>query len=209
LIGINAKQQHQQAKNLEGENNMNALQISELEELDLNPSDQEHHITALKERFNIRGLGCANWAFRKIAALRSKILENKSLADAEVLRIQEWLSVQTRYDEAAIALFEGLLVNYFQQERGKDSKFKLSTPYGKIQTHKGKKWHYEDDTLVKSLKSAGLTEYIRISESPAKDMIKRDKEAFTVVNGKLATTDGEIIDGAFISDTETISVKTE
>jgi len=198
---------------------MNALLVTEYDELydvlDLAEKNEGilndgESIPGLKERFCITDLNGANWAFRKIKALKEKMDESKDLAIAEQARIANWLASQNNKDENTIAFFESLLIGYFQAEREIDAKFKLSTPYGKITARKNDKWEYNEDELVQSLKNADLTDYIKITESPMKAEIKRAKTIFFVTElGTLTTKDGDVIDGVTVLEGETISVKVE
>ena len=197
---------------------MNALMTMELEELydriDEMEADAETADEAAgdsKEKFRINDLGAANWAFRKIKAMQQKISENKALAEAEQIRISNWLNSQTKKDENTIAFFESLLIDYFHSEREKDRRFKLSTPYGKVSAAKKTNWLWNDDSkiIIKSLKDAGLDDYIRVKEEPKKQDIKGAENVLFIVTdiGTLVTTDGEVINGVMIEKGESISVK--
>ena len=197
---------------------MNPLLTTELEELydklDLTAEAEERSVedvaVVLKERFCIKDLNGANWAFRKIKAMQQKIDENEALASAEQMRIADWLKAQNNKDEDTISFFTALLTDYFQSERKIDPKFKLSTPYGEMTSRKSDKWEYDEEVLVKSLKDAELTEYIKITELPMKAEIKRNKAVFLITElGTLATRDGDVIDGVTVTNGETISVKVE
>jgi len=199
---------------------MNALQLYELDNMEATfdenesalPSDIDEEKVAqeLRERFRIKDLGAANWAFRKIKAMQEKRAENNALAEQEKARIDTWLEGQNRDSDKRIAFFESLILDYFLEERAKDERFKLSTPYGKVSTRKGDKWEYDEAALVESLKDAELHEFIKVVESPEKAAIKKAKDIFSVTeDGQLVTAQGEIIEGVTVVKSETITVKAE
>lgn len=196
-------------------NELTKLELIDMEDAlyaagDLHASDDDSEsvTAALKERFRIKDLGTANWAFRKIKALQDKKADTDFLAQQELTRITAWKEKQNMDIERNIAFFESLIIDYFMEERAQDDRFKLSTPYGKVSSRKSDKWEYNEATLVESLKDAGLLKYIKVVESPEKAEIKRDRAIFTVTeDGQLITAEGLIIEGILVTKGETITVK--
>jgi phage host-nuclease inhibitor protein Gam len=128
-----------------------------------------------RERFQVNNIDQVNWAFRKIAALKAKQAEVKELADGEMHRIMKWFETETAKLNDNISFFEGLLTEYALNQRAADPDFKkASTPYGTVKFRKQPaKWIYDDETLLNSLKTNGLTELIRIKEEPNKAELKK------------------------------------
>ena len=89
----------------------------------------------VREGFKIDNLEGATWAFRKLRAIESKKAEIKAIADEERARIDLWEQQEIKQYEADREYFEGLLSAYYVEERTKDKKFKLSTPYAVSYTH--------------------------------------------------------------------------
>ena len=101
-----------------------------------------------REGFKIENLEGCTWAFRKIRAIENKKTEIEAIAAAEIERINNWKEQELKQYEGDKEFFEGLLTNYYIEEKAQDKKFKLSTPYGKVTSRKTKKWFYEEEQLI-------------------------------------------------------------
>lgn len=168
---------------------MNALEIHEIQEVEQLEE---------KEQFKVTNIDQANWCLRKISVLKKKQIENEQLAKAEIERIEKWLKKENEQLENSIKFFEVLLEEYAKEQREKDAKFKLSTPYGKLSFRKQQpKWNYDEETLLNFLKSAGRTEFIRIKEEVNKAELKKKLK----IAGELVVDEnGEIIEGITIEE---------
>lgn len=132
---------------------MNKLTEIELEEIE--------GVIQHKERFKIENLDSANWALRKLKALEDKKNEIEMLAKIELDRINNWKKEELEGMKDNKGFFKFLLEEYYREQRELDPKFKLSTPYGKVTSRKQQpKWNYEDDKIIESLKSKGISELI-------------------------------------------------
>lgn len=161
---------------------MNALELFELNEAEELVAGKEFCEENQESRFKIRDLDSANWALRKIAAYKKKQAEIKELAESERFRIDSWEKSENESIERGISYFEGLLTEYLMEQRKKDPKFKISTPYGKVNTRKQQpKWEYDEKTVIEYLKSVGMNELIRIKEELNKVDLKK---AVTIEDGK-------------------------
>ena len=124
-------------------NNLVESEINEMNEI------LQEEVTGYK----VENLDNANWCFRKIAALNTKINENMMLADKERLRIDTWETKENEAAEKAIKFFHGVLTEYFLKLKQADPKARISTPYGKVSTRKATKWTYSDElALLKYIK---------------------------------------------------------
>ncbi|MEA4963984.1 host-nuclease inhibitor Gam family protein, partial [Lutispora sp.] len=149
------------------------------------------------QRFKVSDLDAANWALRKIAVYKKKQTEIKDLAETERYRIDSWEKGETESIDRSIAYFEGLLGQYLIEQRNKDPKFKISTPYGQVIMRKQQpKWEYEDKTVIEYLKSVGLNGLIRIKEELNKVDLKK---TVTVEEGR-AILQGVELPGVNIYD---------
>ncbi|WP_027309316.1 host-nuclease inhibitor Gam family protein [Caloramator sp. ALD01] len=168
---------------------MNALEIYEIQEVEQLEG---------KEQFKVTNIDQANWCLRKISALKKKQIENEQLAKAEIERIEKWLKKENEQLENSIKFFEVLLEEYAKEQREKDAKFKLSTPYGKLSFRKQQpKWNYDEETVLKFLKASGKTEFIRVKEEINKAELKKK---FKVVGELVVDENGEIIEGITIEE---------
>lgn len=156
-----------------------------------------------QEGFKIENLEGATWAFRKLRAINAKAVEIKAIADAERTRINTWEEQQLKQFESDTEYFESLISFYFVEERAKDNKFKLSTPYGKVSTRKASKWIYEDEEGLKQYVKANDIDAIRIKEELDKESLKK------ICKDGVNQDTGEILPGVRIEETESITVKAE
>lgn len=154
------------------------------------------------EKFEVKDLVGATWCFRKLRAIEDKIADVTNVAAVEIERITEWLTNETKVLESDKAYFEGLLNAYYVEQRAKDKKFKLSTPYGKVTARKTKKWIYDEEVVKEYVKAEDLP-FIRVKEELDKAAIKK---AF---KDGVNTETGEYIPGITIEDVESISIKVE
>lgn len=169
-------------------NNLNALQQDELAEAD--QIDK-------KEPFKVTDTGSADWVLRMLAALKAENENNNQLAQQNIDRIKKWRDKKNQETQQKREHFEFLLTDYFNQQRTKDPKFKLDTPNGRVSARKvPRKWKYDDENLVKSLKQADAKDFIRIKEEPDKKALK--KAAYVTDAGDVVTEDGVKLDGVHV-----------
>src|SRR5699024_905065 len=156
-------------------------------------------------RFTIENLDSANWAFRKLAAIERKRIEIKELADKEIERIKEWQKQEEKGLNNSKEFIEGLLTEYFIRQKEVDSKFKISTPYGKVSSRKQQpKWNYEDEKVLNWLKENDK-ELVRIKEEVNKAELKKK---YQIAGKEVVTEDGEIVEGITIEERpDSITVK--
>lgn len=170
---------------------MNKLQESVLEE------------SVEREGFKIDSLEGATWAFRKLRALTEKQEEVKNLAAAEIEKVEAWRDKELENYTNDKAYFEGLLTDYYVDERAKDSKFKLSTPYGKVTSRKSKKWVYEsEEQLIKYCKDNNIP-VVRVKEELDKTNLKK------IYKDGVNTETGELLPFIHIDESTSITVKAE
>ncbi len=180
--------------------------MNELLEMELIEAKETTEVAEMSgERFAIKDLDSANWAFRKLAAIERKRKEIQELADREIERIKNWQQQEEEGLNNSKEFFEGLLTEYFVRQRELDPKFKLSTPYGRVSSRKQQpKWIYDNDKVVEWLKENDK-ELIRVKYEPDKREIKKKYE---VVGNTVVTEDGEIVEGITIENRpDSINIK--
>lgn len=184
---------------------MNELLKMEFEEIEDILERAELTETFTDDRFKIRDLDAANWAFRKLKAMDEKVKQVTDLASKEIERILEWKENELKQVGRSREFFEGLLIEYFVRQKEMDPKFKISTPYGKVSSRKSQpKWNYEDDRVLKWLKENDK-ELIRTKEEINKAELKKK---YRVMNGQVVTEDGEIVEGITVAEQpDSISIK--
>lgn len=183
---------------------MNALQKLELTEIESIMNDEEYFLTGetehLKQRFQITDINSLNWALRKISSINAQLADEEALFQAELDRLTTWIGKQRDNAAKSREFFDSLITEYATDQRKKDPKFKVSTPYGKLSYRRQKpQWDYVDEALVKYLEDNNLDDLIRVKKEPIKNDIK---ERFTVSKeGRLINQDtGEVIPGVVITE---------
>ena len=163
----------------------------------------QNDLEEVREVFSINDLAGATWAFRKLRAIEEKQKEITAIATEEKQRVEEWLSKETKSLNDDKAYFEGLLSAYYIEERAKDKKFKLSTPYGKVTSRKTEKYIYEDEQAIMDYCNMNELDVIRVKE-------ELDKSAFKkICKGGVNQETGEVVPGVRVETVESISVKAE
>lgn len=156
-----------------------------------------------REGFKIDSLEGATWAFRKLRALTEKQEEVKKIAAAEIEKVEIWRDKELENYANDKAYFEGLLTDYYVEERAKDSKFKLSTPYGKVTSRKSKKWVYEsEEQLLKYCKDNKIPA-VRVKEELDKAGLKK------IYKDGINAETGELLPFVHIDESTSITVKAE
>lgn len=156
-----------------------------------------------RENFKIDSLEGATWAFRKLRAIENKIAEIDVIAEQEINRINTWMEKEIEQYSKDKEYFNYLLQEYYKEEKAKDKKFKLSTPYGKVAARKSKKWIYEDEeSLLEYLKQSEPS-CIRVKEEINKTEVKK------IFKDGVNEETGEILPFIKIEEEESISVKVE
>lgn len=161
-----------------------------------------------KERFKIENVEQADWALRVIRKANERLLEVQAMYDKERERIDNWKTKEDNRSLRDIAFMEGLLIEYFENERRRDEKFRLSTPNGKVTSRKSQdKWEFSDETVIEHLKANGLNELVKIEEKIDKRELKK---LFTKDGIDVYDTNGEIVKGIKVySQPDSIKVTVE
>ncbi len=164
---------------------------------------QEQVLQEGREEFTINNLEGATWAFRKLRAIKAKEDEFKKVADEEINKVQAWLESELKATQSDKEYFEGLLTTYYKSEREKDSKFKLSTPYGKVSSRTTDKYYYEDEEEIKDYCNTNNLDCIKVKE-------ELDKTAFKkLCKGGINIETGEVVPGVRVEKETSISVKVD
>lgn len=163
----------------------------------------ENDLHEAKKEFKVTDLQNATWVLRKLRALNKKADEINAVAVEEITRINEWAEKEVKALNSDKAYFEGLLTAYYLEERAKDKKFKLSTPFGGLTTRKSKKYIYEDEQAIIDYCNTNEIDVIRVKEELDKASFKQLCE-----DGVNQET-GEVVPGVRVEVVENISIKAE
>lgn len=169
---------------------MDALQQHDLQEAQ----------QAEEKPFEIHDLRAATWAMRKLKALDNDDAEKTAAIQEQIDDLQNWLDKEKQKNADSREYLEGLLSDYLYEKRQQDPKFKVSTPYGTVSTHKvpaGVTWP-SDSELVAALTKQGLNDLIRVKQEPDKKTIKK---RFQFVGDHFVNPDtGIILDGVHLKE---------
>lgn len=163
----------------------------------------QNDLQEVKDEFKVTDLQSATWALRKLTAVNEKINEINSVAVEEISRINEWAEKEAKSLNNDKEYFEGLLSAYYIEERAKDKKFKLSTPYGKVTSSKRTKYIYEDEQAIMDYCNLNEIDVIRVKEELDKTSFKK------LCKDGVNQDTGEIVPGVRVEVVESVSVKTE
>lgn len=163
----------------------------------------QNDLQEVKDEFKVTDLQSATWALRKLTAVNEKINEINSVAVEEISRINEWAEKEAKSLNNDKEYFEGLLSAYYIEERAKDKKFKLSTPYGQVTSSKRTKYIYEDEQAIMDYCNMNEIDAIRVKTELDKTALKKFCK-----HGVNQET-GEIVPGVRVEVVESVSVKTE
>ena len=157
----------------------------------------------VREGFKIDNLEEATWAFKKLRAIEHKEADIKATAEKEIAGIESWRDKELKQYEADKQYFKFLLEEHYKNEKAKDKKFKLSTPYGKVTSSTKDKYFYDDEQAIMDYCNMNEIDVIRVKE-------ELDKAAFKkVCKGGVNHETGEVIPGVRVEKTESITVKVE
>lgn len=163
----------------------------------------QNDLQEVKEEFKVTDLQEATWALRKLRALNEKIDEINAIAVEEISRINEWAEKEVKSLNYDKEYFERLLSAYYVEERAKDKKFKLSTPYGKVTSRKTTKYIYEDEQAIMDYCNTNEIDVIRVKEELDKTVFK------TLCKDGVNQETGEVVPGVRVEVVESISIKAE
>ena len=147
-------------------------------------------------------LDSASKTFKKIKFLEVEIEKIKEQAKKERAEIDEWEKSEVKTLEGKRNYFSGLIEYYYREQKHINSKFRLSTPWDKVNARKQQKYFYDDEAEVISYANANSLLCIKQVETLEKDKFKK-----LCPNGVNPET-GEFIPGIRVEEVETFSITT-
>lgn len=161
----------------------------------------------IKENYRVKNLKDAIWCMEQVADINKEIeeksktiLETISLLEEKIRKNKEWLKEEIGDLESSKLYFESLLLDHYREEKAKDKKFKLSTPYGNLVVKKLKKWDYVNEEEIKNYLADNDKDLLKVKVEINKVDLKKK-----FPNGVNPLT-GEIIPGINIREEENISI---
>jgi phage host-nuclease inhibitor protein Gam len=151
-----------------------------------------------RETFTVDNDAKADWALRKLGAIRAKIEENKAIAQAEAERIAAWLEHVNAAFADDIGYFEGQLRQYAETQRAEGRK-SVELPHGKIKSRAvNPKFAVEDKEAFLAWARANNPALIRITEAPAITEMNTALSKSDV--GVAVDANGEVVPGVSVVD---------
>ncbi|EJL9337676.1 host-nuclease inhibitor Gam family protein [Staphylococcus pseudintermedius] len=150
------------------------------------------------ESFQVNSLETANWAFKKLEALKAKEDEINKVAEKELERIKQWQSQELKSIGNDKEYFEYLVTDYYKREKEKNDEFKLSTPYGKVTSRVGAKvlemqGGVNEQDVIDQLEQKGLVDFVKVTKKLNQADIKKN---FNITDdGTLIDMNGEVLEG--------------
>lgn len=163
----------------------------------------QNTLTEEREGFKIESLEGATWAFRKLRAIENKEAEIKDIAEEEITRVNAWKGKELEQYSKDKEYFNYLLQEYYREEKAKDKKFKLSTPYGKATCKTGDKYFYDDEEAAIKYCDDNNIKAIREKKELDKNTFKK------ICPGGINQETGEVIPGVRVEEVTSIYVKVE
>lgn len=154
-----------------------------------------------RERFEITEDAQAAWAMRKLLSIRQRMAENEAIADAERTRIDAWVHYANGKFESDVAYFEAILTRYAQQQRDREGRKSIETPYGSVKSRATQdKFKVTDEDEFFKWAEENLPDAVVVKRSPSMTVLKK---AVTVEStntlGLVAMSEhGEIIPGVAV-----------
>lgn len=168
-----------------------------LDEFD--PAPPAAYVPYDRERFRITDDGAAEWAIRKLHTLRSKMEENRRIAEAERQRIESWLEHANEALTDDAHYFEGILGEYALTQRVEADRKSITLPHGTVKTRASRRrYDVADAESFLAWARDNAPHLIRVTEAPKKSEFG---EVLDVREGHVIDTQtGEIVPGVAASD---------
>lgn len=169
----------------------------------MNEIEELEQLEVEEDRFIVDSPEKADWALYKLREANKLIKQNEKIAEENHERVDKWLERENSKANESKEYFEGLLQEYFTNERAKNPKFKFSSPNGKLSSRKQQpKWIYEENKLVDVLKDTEfVTSVPKLEKKLFKDAAKKGLDGLSIIGSKVVNTNtGEVINGVQIQE---------
>jgi len=144
---------------------------------------------------------------KQIMALNEDKKEVGNETNPEIERLTKWRDSQTEVIDNRIERLTERLLEYYQINKSQNKDFKLKNPYVHISDSKKTTWNWTDEKeTISSLKDNDQNKFITTKETIDKNNLKKNTK---VINGKVVTEDGTILEGVTVTIGRNISLKVE
>lgn len=160
-----------------------------------------------KQPFKITDLSSADWCFKNLKRLKEKQKEINDYVNLEKTKIENYRINETNKIKSDKEYFEGLLRAYVEEQEENDPKFKLSTvngmaSFGKVQ----QKINYDDNVMLDFCKQNKLDNLITVTTT--EKLNKKELNSYlSIIDGKVVTEDGEVLENILIEEKRNFNIK--
>lgn len=175
----------------------------------IDPLEEEFEEEVKQERFKITNLEEADWAFRKIKQVKNDLEVKKEYVEAQKFKYDTYFQSEEKSASDTIEFFEGMLREYFEEQRAEDPKFKLKTALGTANITNRKEWDYGDEEeLLNFFKENKMDEFIKTTVKETVNKVDLKKAVTVMNNGMIINTEtGEVIEGIKVRENIKFVVK--
>ena len=161
-----------------------------------------------RQGLKVTDLSSADWCFKNLKRLEEKQKEINDYVNLEKTKIENYHINEINKIKSDKEYFEGLLRAYVEEQEENDPKFKLSTvngmaSFGKLQ----QKINYDDSVMLDFCKQNKLDNFINVTTT--EKLNKKEFNSYlSIVDGKVVTEDGEVLENVLIEERRNFNVKT-
>lgn len=158
------------------------------------------------KRFEVKDLASADWCLMKIKQNNQVAEEKIAYAKDLIAKANDYIKKADLEKQNANAYLETKLMNYLEERRVDDPKFRIKTLTGTVGTRTTTSWNYDNDKVLAFLKANEMTNLIRVKEELDKKAIK---DAFTISeSGRYAIDEyGQVVDGITLEEKTSLSIR--
>lgn len=152
------------------------------------------------EEWQIRNDQDAEWALTKIREEETDVKRLVNACQAQIDFYNGRIQQEQERLEQSTGYLKSLLLNYFGQVQHRKTKTQESykLPSGTLKLkQQSPKYTQDNKVLLQWLKDRKMEEYVQVKESPKWGELKKTTK---VVGNKVATQDGEIVEGVTVTE---------
>lgn len=137
----------------------------------------------------------ADWALDKIREAKAEYNQKEIIVKEKIKQLQEWLEKEREKRDRTVNFFTAKLQEYFKTAPKRRTKTQevLELPSGTLRRkYPAPEFVRDDEKLLNWLKERGISEYVKIKETPDWANFKK---TIRVTGEQVVDENGEIVDG--------------
>ena len=151
--------------------------------------------TEENESWKITDAVTADWALDKIREAKAEYSQKEMIVKEKIRQLQEWLEKEREKRDRTVNFFTAKLQEYFETAPKRKTKTQevLELPTGTLRRkYPAPEFVRDDEKLLNWLKERGMSEYVKIKETPDWANFKK---TIRVTGEQVVDENGEIVDG--------------